>query len=171
MIYCGIDPGITGALVGVDEDKNVLFCFDTPSKKIKEDGNRYDGIEMGKIIRWTADYAYLRGHNIAYIIERVGVMPRDGRVAAFSFGEGFGLWKGTLNGAKIPYGVVLPIVWKRSYGLIGKEKNASTELARQLYPEFGTTHLKRIKDHNRAEALLLARYGCCLLYTSDAADE
>jgi crossover junction endodeoxyribonuclease RuvC len=52
--------------------------------------------------------------------------------------------------------LVTPGVWKRHAGLIGKEKDASRELAARLYPQ-ATLNLK--KHHGRADALLLARYG------------
>jgi crossover junction endodeoxyribonuclease RuvC len=44
-------------------------------------------------------------------------------------------------------------VWKKHHGLIGTEKAASLELARSLWPE---APLKLKKDHNKADALLMA---------------
>lgn len=53
--------------------------------------------------------------------------------------------------------IVQPQTWKRSLGLLKAEKGASLELARKLHP-WAATDLQRVKDHNRAEALLLAHY-------------
>ena len=49
-----------------------------------------------------------------------------------------------------------PQTWKRWYG-IGADKGKALEAARKLYP--ACPDLARAKDHNRAEALLLAHYG------------
>ena len=55
--------------------------------------------------------------------------------------------------------------WQKHYGLEGKkrEKRAPGEMpaailkARELYPDAAPL-LQRVRDHNRAEALLLAHY-------------
>ena len=44
-----------------------------------------------------------------------------------------------------------------------KEKDASRVVARRLYPAQTEEWLSRKKDHNRADALLLATYGRRLL--------
>jgi hypothetical protein len=53
---------------------------------------------------------------------------------------------------------VQPQTWKRHFGLLKTEKGQSLETARSLYPLAGHMLLRQ-KDHNRAEALLLAHYG------------
>ncbi len=59
---------------------------------------------------------------------------------------------------------VRPQEWKKHYGLIRKDgetpdacKERGRELALTLYPALAS-HLKRKKDHNRADAVLLARW-------------
>lgn len=49
-----------------------------------------------------------------------------------------------------------PTSWKRHFRL-GSDEDASRALARRLWPACGV--LERKKDHGRAEALLMARYG------------
>lgn len=51
---------------------------------------------------------------------------------------------------------VLPSVWKAKVG-VTKDKGGSLALARVIYPMLADD-LKRQKDHNRAEALLIAEY-------------
>jgi hypothetical protein len=61
-----------------------------------------------------------------------------------------------------PIAIVQAAVWKRHFGLLmpgasdTKRKAASLEQARLLFP---AADLERVKDHNRAEALLIAAYG------------
>ena len=56
-------------------------------------------------------------------------------------------------------------VWKRSMGL-DSTKSVSLDKARLLFP---TAELDRKKDHNRAEALLLAEYSRRTFNTGKAA--
>lgn len=57
-----------------------------------------------------------------------------------------------------PVEIVSPLKWKRALGLIGQDKEASRAKALKLYPSLAD-QLKRKKDHNRAEAVLLAHWG------------
>lgn len=50
---------------------------------------------------------------------------------------------------------VAPQTWKRFYGL-SSDKGAALAMARQFWPHYEA--LKRAKDHNRAEAALIARW-------------
>jgi crossover junction endodeoxyribonuclease RuvC len=60
--------------------------------------------------------------------------------------------------ARLEIKVVQPQTWKRFYGLLGKDKGEARELACRLYPG-QAPQFKRVKDHNRADATLLAHYG------------
>jgi hypothetical protein len=58
----------------------------------------------------------------------------------------------------LPLHRVQPAAWKRAAGLpAGAPKAASIEAARRLLPG-SAPHLTRAKDHNRADALLIAMY-------------
>jgi len=56
----------------------------------------------------------------------------------------------------IPFTFVSPSVWKRAMGLNGTDKEFARTRAKHFFP---TAELHRVKDHNRAEALLIAAYG------------
>jgi hypothetical protein len=58
--------------------------------------------------------------------------------------------------ARLQVKLVTPQNWKAFYGLTGQEKAASMKLAQGLYPD---ADLRLVKHHNRADALLMARYG------------
>ena len=92
-------------------------------------------------------------------VENVAAMPTDSRVAAFAFGRSVG----TIETACILFGAsiqrVTPQAWKRAAGLpAGVPKAASVETALRLLPGCAP-YLTRAKDHGRADALLIARYG------------
>lgn len=90
------------------------------------------------------------------IIEKAGTMPGQGVVSAFKFGTAYGIIQGCLASKGIPLHIVTAGVWKKSLGLIHKDKEASRAMAIRLYPSVTGLHLK--KHHNRAEALLIGHW-------------
>jgi crossover junction endodeoxyribonuclease RuvC len=91
------------------------------------------------------------------IIERVGAMPKQGVSSTFRFGKSYGVAIGVVAALKIPVHFVAAGVWKRHFNLPA-DKEAARARALQLWP--GRAELfSRRRDHNRAEAALLARYG------------
>ena len=135
----GIDPGVTGAIAVLRPEWEYSHVVeDMPS-------NPRDLWEMLK--PWTMCHA---------IVEQAQAMPKQGVSSTFKTGYGYGVIIGVLASLGIPYETVTPSVWKRAMGLQGKDKDASRSLARCYWPD---APLGRVKDHGRAEALLIAEYG------------
>lgn len=134
-IIIGIDPGVTGAIGWL---RGGLFSTvaDMP-------GNPADLADL------------LRGNEGVFIVEQAQAMPKQGVSSTFKTGQGYGQILGVLAALRLPYRTVTPAVWKRSMGLSGKDKDASRALARSLWPD---APLGRVKDHGRAEALLIAEW-------------
>jgi crossover junction endodeoxyribonuclease RuvC len=95
--------------------------------------------------------------NSIIAIESVHSMPGQGVRSTFDFGMNFGIWLGVIAALNIPMELVTPQEWKKHYGLIGKDKDASRIIAVQLFPQMAM-ELKLKKYNGRAEALLLAEY-------------
>jgi crossover junction endodeoxyribonuclease RuvC len=95
--------------------------------------------------------------NSTIAIESVHSMPGQGVRSTFDFGMNFGIWLGVIAALNIPMELVTPQEWKKHYGLIGKDKDASRIIAVQLFPQMAM-ELKLKKYNGRAEALLLAEY-------------
>ena len=89
------------------------------------------------------------------VLERVSSMPQQGVAGVFSLGDTMGCIRGVIAARGYPLTYVTPQRWKKYYGL-ASDKELARAKAIQLYPEadFG-----RKKDHNRAEAALLGRWG------------
>lgn len=138
MIAIGVDPGITGAIAFLGLDWGEIH--DMPSNP----RDLYDILALP------------RGEPVAAWVEQAQAMPKQGVVSTFKTGFGYGTIIGLLAGLGIPYETVRPAVWKKQMGLIGKDKEESRALARQLWPDLP---LGLKKHHGRAEALLIARYG------------
>ncbi len=62
----------------------------------------------------------------------------------------------------VPLSIIESSAWKKYYRLKGDDKEGARALALQLYPHLASS-LARKLDHNRAEALLIARFGLVLL--------
>lgn len=87
------------------------------------------------------------------VVEKVGAMPKQGLASTFKFGFACGAIQGVLVANGIPTHYVAPQVWKRHFNLIGKDKEASRQLAILRHPKVSGMNLKR--HQNRAEALLM----------------
>jgi len=156
--FLGIDPGISGAVALLGSDGSVRF-WNTPS--IKTGGKRdYDGMHMQEILLEAISYVEepLGLHLHAYI-ERAQAMPKQGTTSMFNYGKGYGLWLGLLIGIGIPHTLVSPRRWKMAMMAdMAKDKGASLLRAKQLFPQCAS-QLQLVKDHDKAEALLIAAYG------------
>ena len=148
----GIDPGLTGAIAILPLGK----IYDTPTVKAKtgQSGkNAYLPIEMAALLQLYRDG---RAH---VVIEKQQAFPQQSVYSIGSIMEGYGIWEGIIGAFRMPVTVVRPPAWKKvMLQGTGKDKGASLKRAQEQYP--GLSHyLTRQKDHNRAEALLLAAYG------------
>jgi crossover junction endodeoxyribonuclease RuvC len=181
--WLGIDPGISGA-VAVIEDGNITF-YDTPTVQVKVGKsvkNQLDPFACSQILRRYDDGI---AGSMMVTIEKVQPMPsfsrdKDGQpeerrtmgvTSAFNFGRDFGMWIGILAALNVPYMLAHPATWKRRIlSDMEKGKDASRVKAMQLYPHV-SIDLARKKDHGRADALLLARYGQLTQGVTPAAPE
>ena len=146
IAYVGIDPGKTGAIAWISTDpfERVL---DVPM--INGDYNFY------KMWAWLGNT--ISKHEATYLtLEKQQAMPKQGVSSTFATGRGYGAWEALCWITTPDFQIVSPRVWKKKLGL-SSDKEESRELAIKLYPSM-EEELKRKKDHNRAEALLLAHY-------------
>ena len=143
----GIDPGITGGLAMITPEWTGAIAL--PRLGAKD-------IDLLVMDEWWANSLDVMGNPALVVIEKAQAMPKQGVVSAFNYGKVYGLLLGFLQMKGWPFIEVTPSKWKAAMNLIGKEKEDSIKMATQLFPN---VELKRKRDHNRAEALLLAEYG------------
>lgn len=154
----GIDPGLTGAIAILSR-----VCppppevHDMPVIAYGKTGFVKRAVDLPALAALLAPYSVIA--TARAFMERVSAFPGQGVGSMFSLGMSYWGVAGVLAGLKIPLQLVGPQEWKRHYG-IEKDKEKSRALARRHYP---TLDLWRKKDHNRAEALLIARYGMEIL--------
>ena len=155
--FIGIDPGKSGAIAVFRPRVGRLDIFDMPTLEITRNGKTKHELSPIMLANQLSDFQHLQPIP-KVIMERVGAMPGQGVTSAFNFGFTTGCIHGIIAACGIEIRTVSPQVWKRKYGLIGQNKDASRGEASRRFPEF--THLWSLKKHDgRAEAALLALYG------------
>lgn len=144
----GIDPGLSGALAFyAPAEPALIFAEDVPVA-----GNEIDVATLAqRLAQMRPDVCF---------VERVNAMPGQGVSSTFKFGMAFGMVRGVVAAAGIPMHLVTPPVWKRHFHL-DSDKEKARALALRLWPS--STCFGRKKDHGKAEAALIARYGAEVL--------
>jgi len=156
MIYIGIDPGVTGAFAALC-DGGTNSVGDIPVLTITRNGRKRtepDALMCADALRESGDESLVA-------IEVNQARPVEGRrdslISAHRMGMNVGVWLGICAALRRRVEMVYPQQWKRWAGLIGADKEASRALALRRWPMLADG-LSRKKDHNRAEALLIADY-------------
>lgn len=159
MIYLGIDPGLTGAMAAVCTRRGFLGVYDIPTcSNGQVGGSMRRWVDVGELVTWFRSWrlavdAADEGGVVACMERPIPMPSLPAQTIASQF-DTVGALRGFLGARGDEVVMVEPARWKRAYGL-GKDKAASRETAARLYPAAGK-HLARARDHNRAEALLLA---------------
>jgi crossover junction endodeoxyribonuclease RuvC len=111
MIYIGCDPGKNGGLAILQGEEVQTFRYDRDT--------------------YRCVLSDLRGEKAVCCLEHVGVMPKNGSVSMFHFGENFGWLQGMLEAYEIPYELVRPQKWKKEFSVTA-DKNTSIEVCKRL---------------------------------------
>lgn len=164
-LYLGIDPGVHGAFALLDEQSRFIGLWDMPTQRIgKSAGREYDAPAIVRLMESVR--TVLRGVLIVGI-EQAQMRPTEARQITAKVWYGYGLlamgmtmlvphqiyrvdaheWKAMLSVAT-PKGTPR----KDAYRTL---KSLALERAHALWPE-AVLEIKR--NHNRAEALLIAEY-------------
>jgi crossover junction endodeoxyribonuclease RuvC len=145
----GIDPGISGAIVVLDDVHQPIEWELMPTVKTGK-ASRVNGSALRTIVE-------LGGIDHVYV-ESVHSMPKQGVASSFNFGHSAGVVEGVLQALGVPYTLVTPQAWKKRAGLIGQDKDAARSRAIQLWPFWRELDAKG-KGQAFADAALIARYG------------
>lgn len=148
MRIFAIDVGLTGGWAAVEKDR-VTGCGDMPVAG-EGAGKRVSGVILADLM--------VACHATLVVVEQSWPRPENGSRSAFSMGTSYGTVLGVAAALGIPVETVAPQTWKRSFRLIGTDKEASRGKALELCPHLADS-LRRRKDHGRAEAVLIGLYG------------
>ena len=155
MLIVGIDPGISGSICFLDGGK-ILDVIEMPTMaEGKKNKRQVNGSQIYNEIskRMPKD----SNKDIRVVIEQVSAMPGQGVTSMFNFGQSFGILKGICSAMQLPVYFVRPAKWKKYFGLINSEKDASRTRAIEMFPYF-SSQLSKKKDSNKADAILIASF-------------
>jgi crossover junction endodeoxyribonuclease RuvC len=145
----GVDPGLDGGIAilsGTSTSSHIELLETIPTEKktgfIKR---QVDAQKLSNILRVYPD--------IVCYLEGVASRPGQGVASVFSFGDTYGCIRGVLGALNIPTYTVIPSKWKKELKISSKEDSLKAS-----FDLFGDLKFRK-KDHNIAEALLIAYYG------------
>ena len=155
MLIIGIDPGISGAICFF-EDGYVKEVIDMP---VMADGKKNKRQVNGPQIynEISKRINKLPKKDITVVIEQVSAMPGQGVTSMFNFGQSFGVLKGICSAMQLSMFFVRPAKWKKYFGLIKTEKDASRTKVIEIFP-YISSELSKKKDSNKADAVLIASF-------------
>lgn len=159
-IILSVDPGIQGALAWVTGAGHLIEVADMPVTEVVVNGKRRRKINAPGLV-------FLMKHRpvTRIIVETVVAMPRRGPGGAVismgatssnSSARGAGILEGIAAALGIPYGEVMPHVWKRRAG-VPKDKGAARLMAQRTWPG-AAARFSRVRDDGRAESALMGRW-------------
>jgi len=141
----GIDPGLDGGIAIINGSSIELLETIPTEKKTGFIKRQVDSQKLSSILRVYPD--------LVCYLEGVASRPGQGVASVFSFGDTYGCIRGVLGALNIPTYTVIPSRWKKELKISSKED--SLKASKDLFPSVNF----RKKDHNIAEALLIAYYG------------
>lgn len=157
MKYLGIDNGLNGGIVVLNEDGIVVDTFNIPVLKMEK--TEYDIPEISKILRGI--YNSYEAGSVKVYLEKAHVRPVQGIRAAFTTGYGLGIMQGILTSLGLSYEVVNPTVWMKEVfeGNYSKEnKKYSMIFAPRKWPHMNWKVGKNVHD-GLTDAACIGYYG------------
>ena len=160
----GIDPGLDGGFVMIDDDGKIVHQSIMPVIKLESIKAKKKSIK--KVLDLQGIDKLLRELNptMAYL-EWVSARPGNGNVSMFNFGCGFGALEMGLVATATPYVLVRPQTWSKVMHLgISKNidaKDRSLMVFKRSYPGINLRASDRCTTVHSGmlDALLIAEYG------------
>jgi crossover junction endodeoxyribonuclease RuvC len=155
-VIVGIDPGVAPTVCVLIEDRGKPLAIEF----YENDETSYS-VKVGRTDKRRPSAPLLTQalkDSLAtlIVVEDVHSMPTQGVSSMFAFGFASGLIEGVAVALGKKVLKVSPQVWKKAYRLTASDhKAASRHVAANLVPHLADL-FKRAKDHNRAEAFLIA---------------
>lgn len=157
MLYLGIDPGLTGAIALLDRG-GLLECADIPTcSNGQESGSMKRWVDAGGLRSLLSQWAVrhdFAGRGLTAAVERPIPMPSLPAQTIASQFDTFGVLRALVEARADTTQYPTPQSWKKMFG-IGADKSKALATAAALYPD---APVNRVKDHNRAEAILIAHH-------------
>jgi len=146
VLYVGIDPGLDGGIVGV-EDGDIAISMLIPTMKAGVGGRRV--LDVGEMVDVVVDLKQQRG--VFVVLEDIDARPGSpmSKQATLSFGQHHGCIVGLLSMGRVPFQLCRPKVWQRLAGVAGDGdvKDRVLAVVQRRLPALELTPGKRTKPH------------------------
>jgi hypothetical protein len=151
MKYIGIDPGKSGGIAIIEDEKLTLFSFPKIGKEL-------DFIAIKNFLKENCKSSHIVG------LENVKALQRVGSTQSFNFGVNKGQLEGILIGIECSYLQVLPQTWQKvCWEGVPKQdntKNTSLIASKRLFPKesFLASERSKVPHDGLIDAALIAKY-------------
>ena len=150
----GIDPGLSGAIAFVSDTEIKVYDMPTIPIPWSRKGKRMVDTKFLHLL--IEKKGHILNESIETItMEIVHSMPKQGVSSTWTFAGSFFSALAVINMFDHEIKMVHPAVWKKQFGLINMDKDASRLAVLKMYPDL-ISRLARKKDGGRAEAILIA---------------
>jgi len=156
MVYIGIDNGLNGGIVVIDDNQQIVEKLVMPTIKV---GGKTE-YDVNEIVNFFN--GFFQPNKMFAALEKAHVRPVSGKRACFMNGFGYGIMQGLLESLNIPYEIVSPNDWMKEIltSVNTKDKKGSIMWCKRKYPKEDWTASKRsTKPHDGlTDACCLAVY-------------
>lgn len=156
MIFVGIDNGLNGGIVLVNNQGEAFETCIMPVIQLEKNEYNIKGISM-----FFKSIKERFGDNIIVYLEKSHTRPVQGIRAAFTTGLGLGIMQGILETLQLSYEIVNPTTWMKVVfeGNYNKEnKKYSMIFAQRKWPNIDWKRGKNIHD-GLTDAACIGYYG------------
>ena len=162
-IIIGIDNGLKGAIVAIDQNAKLVGWWDTPTILLKQGKSKKQTFappSMAQII----NLLLTEQPTLMVWLEVAGAMPKQGLSSTFQTGRGFGLWEGIVAGLGLRYDITHPKTWTKETLKdvpAGDPKQRSMVKCQRIFPEIPLTRPNGsiLSMDGRSDAALIAYFG------------
>jgi crossover junction endodeoxyribonuclease RuvC len=152
MIFCGVDPGLNGAIAFFEPHSGRLDVVDMPTVEVLRGGKAKREVSpqmLAGIMR-----SHIEDRTAVVALERVNAMRGQGVTSVFSFGRSSGVVEGVVAALSLAITLVPPQTWQKALN-VRNGKDGSRARAAELFPAMSAS-FARVKDDGRSDASLIA---------------
>ena len=166
QLVLGIDPGATGAVAFLTPDGQLMDVQDIPVDVVQVGKHSRSRLSRHRLLAMLENIT-----DAVAFVEQPTYRPMNktnlqtgqtektqmGVAGAGAFGETYGGITMAVAASGIAVVEVRPDIWSRAIGMKGGKDDAR-RMAQDMFPVFAKL-FARVKDHNRAEAVLIGLWG------------
>jgi hypothetical protein len=137
-LFCGVDPGFSGALCALSVDGRFARVWHMPVKH-----QNFRSLDLVGLTEIVSEIAALPVVKVG--LENPTTRPGEGAERCFRFGRGIGNIEMAFEMASIPYVLIAPNLWKGRLGIPGKIDDPLSHEATRYFDGHFPQHSRLIR--------------------------